>query len=47
MQRIEDGFVVVTAPPERASEVSAALSKAEIYVTEMTSGKGIPGELLP
>ena len=37
--RIEDGFVVVTAPPERASEVSAALSKAEIYVTEMTSGK--------
>ena len=37
--RIEDGFVVVTAPPERASELSAALSKAEIYVTEMTSGK--------
>ena len=37
--RIEDGFVVVTAPPERASELSAALSKAEVYVTEMTSGK--------
>ncbi len=36
--RIEDGFVVVTAPPERASELSAALSRAEIYVTEMTSG---------
>ena len=37
--RIEDGFVVVTAPPERASELSAALSRAEVYVTEMTSGK--------
>ena len=37
--RTENGFVVVTAPAERAAELSAALSRADIYVTEMTSGK--------
>ena len=37
--RIDDGFVFVTAPPERAAEVSAALSRADIYISEMTSGK--------
>ena len=36
--KIESGFVVVTAPPERAPEISATLSRAEVYVTEMTSG---------
>ena len=36
--RIDDGFVFVTAPPERAAEVSAALSRADIYISEMTSG---------
>ena len=37
--RIDDGFVFVTAPPERAAELNAALSHAEIYISEMTSGK--------
>ena len=36
--KIEDETLVVTAPPERAPELSAALGRAEIYVTEMTSG---------
>ncbi len=37
--RIENGMVYVSAPPERAAEVSAALSRADIYLTEMTSGQ--------
>ena len=37
--RIDNGTVFVTAPPERAAEVSAALSRAKIYLTEMTSGQ--------
>ncbi len=36
---IENGTVVVTAPSERAAELSAALGQADIYVTEMTSGQ--------
>ena len=36
---IENGTVVVTAPSERAAELSAALGRADIYVTEMTSGQ--------
>ena len=35
---IENGTVVVTAPSERAAELSAALGRADIYVTEMSSG---------
>ena len=34
----EGDALVITAPPERAPELSAALGQAEIYVTEMTSG---------
>ena len=37
--RIENGMVYVSAPPERAAEVSAVLSRADIYLTEMTSGQ--------
>ena len=37
--RVENGFVLVSAPPERAADVSAALSRADIYLTEMTSGQ--------
>ncbi|MCY4435767.1 MAG: ABC transporter ATP-binding protein [Chloroflexi bacterium] len=37
--KTENGTVVVTAPSERAAELSAALSRAEIYVTELSSGK--------
>ena len=37
--RIENGMVYVSAPPERAADVSAALSRADIYLTEMTSGQ--------
>ena len=36
---VVNGLVVVTAPPERAAELSAALSRADIYISEMTSGK--------
>ena len=36
---IENGTVVVTAPSEHAAELSAALGRADIYVTEMTSGQ--------
>ena len=36
--KLEGEALVVTAPPERAPELSAALGRAEIYVTEMTSG---------
>ena len=36
--KLEGETLVVTAPPERAPELSAALGQAEIYVTEMTSG---------
>ncbi len=37
--RVENGFVLVSASPERAADVSAALSRADIYLTEMTSGQ--------
>ena len=37
--RIDNGTVFVTAPPERAAELSAALSRVEIYISEMTSGQ--------
>ena len=37
--KTENGAVVVTAPPERAAEISAALSRAHIYLTEMSSGQ--------
>lgn len=37
--KTENGTVVVTAPPERAAELSAALAQAEIYLTEMSSGQ--------
>ena len=36
---VENGTVVITAPSERAAELSAALGQADIYVTEMTSGQ--------
>lgn len=36
--KLEGEALVVTAPSERAPELSAALGRAEIYVTEMTSG---------
>lgn len=36
---VVNGTVVVTAPSERAAELSAALGQADIYVTEMSSGK--------
>jgi len=36
--KIEGETLVVTAPPERAPELSAALGRADIYVTEMSSG---------
>ncbi len=36
--KLDGETLVVTAPPERAPELSAALGQAEIYVTEMTSG---------
>ena len=34
-----NGTVVVTAPPERAAELSAALARADIFLTEMSSGQ--------
>ena len=34
---IDGESVVVTAPSDRASELSAALGRSEIYVTEMTA----------
>lgn len=37
--KTENGTVVVTAPSERAAELSAALGQTDIYVTEMSSGK--------
>ena len=33
----EDGFLLLTAPPERSGEVTAHLSRSDVYVTEMTS----------
>ncbi|MDE2930150.1 MAG: ABC transporter ATP-binding protein [Chloroflexota bacterium] len=35
---LEGETLVVTAPPERAAELSTVLGRADIYVTEMTSG---------
>ena len=37
--KTENGTVVVTAPPERAAELSAALSRSDIHLTQMTSGQ--------
>lgn len=37
--KTENGTVVVTAPPERAADLSAALSRADIFLTEMSSGQ--------
>jgi ABC-2 type transport system ATP-binding protein len=37
--KTENGTVVVTAPPERAAELSAVLAQADIYIDEMTSGQ--------
>ena len=37
--KLENGDVFVTAPPERAAELSAALSRADINILEMTSGQ--------
>lgn len=37
--KTENGTVVVTAPAERAAELSAALSREDIFLTEMSSGQ--------
>lgn len=37
--KTENGTVVVTAPAERGAELSAALSREEIFLTEMSSGQ--------
>ena len=34
---LDEDSILVTAPSERSSELSAALGRAEVYVTEMTA----------
>ncbi len=32
---VDDGYIVATAPPERSGDISRALAKHDVYVTEM------------